>query len=69
MRAKHQGGTSRHVVQVFNEDGTAVLEVIHHIGVVHNLVAHIHGFTKFQQRPVDDFYGAVNACTKAPRFG
>ena len=69
MCAKHQGGASRHIIQVFNEDGTTALEVIHHIGVVHNFVAHIHGFTKFQQRPVDDFYGAVNACTKAPRFG
>jgi len=34
-------GAGRHIGQVFDEDGALGLEVVHHVGVVHDLVAHV----------------------------
>ena len=68
MCAKNQGSTRRYVIQVFYEDGTTAFEVIDHIRVVDDFMAHIHRRAKLQQCAVDDFYGAVYPCTKATGF-
>ena len=67
--AEDQGGAGRHLGQVFDEDGSLGLEVVDHIGVVHDLVAHVDGRAKFLDRPLDDFDGPVDARAKAARLG
>ena len=67
--AEDQGCTFWHIVQVFYEDGSTRTQVVDHMGVVHNLVAHINGRTKFGQSVLDDVDSAVNAGTKASRLG
>ena len=69
MGAEHQRGTRRHIGQVFDEDGTLCLEVVDHIGVVHNFVAHVDGRTKALQGPFDNFNGPVNPGAEAAGFG
>ena len=68
MRAKNQGSTRRHIFEVFYEYGATAFEVIHHIGVMDDFMAHIDRRAKFQQRTVDDFNGTVNSCTKSSGF-
>ena len=69
VRAEHQGCASGHIGQVFDEDGTFGLEVVHHIGVVHDFMADIDRRTKFADGPFNDFNGAVHARAKTPGFG
>ena len=65
---EHQSRTCGHIVELFDEDGAAILQVIDHIGVVHDLVPHIDGAAKLGQCPVHDFDGAVHPCAKTPWF-
>ena len=67
--AENQGGPGRHVRQRLDEDRALGLEVIDHIRVVHDFMAHIDGRAKLLQRALDDLNGAVNASTKAARLG
>ena len=69
MRAEHQRGPRRHVGQVLDEDRALGLEVVDHVGVVHDLVAHVDRRTELAQRPLDDLDGPVDAGTDAPRLG
>jgi len=69
VRAEHQGGASRHVIERLNENRSARLEVVDHMGVVHDLVAHVNGSTKLFERPFDDVDGAVDPRTKPPGLG
>ena len=69
MCTEHQGGTGRHIVQIFDEDGAALFEVFHHIRVVHNFMTHIHRCAKLLQSVLHDVDGTVNARAKTSRFG
>jgi hypothetical protein len=69
MGAEHQRGAGRHVGQVFDEDGALGLEVVHHIGVVHDLVAHVDGRAEAGDGALDDLDGAVDAGAEAARLG
>ena len=66
---EHQGGTGWHLGQVFDEDRAARFQVIDHIGVVHNFMAHVDGGTKFEQRPLDDLDRTIDPGAKAARLG
>ena len=66
--AENQCRTSGHIGQVLNEDGALFFQIVHHIGVVHDLMAHINRAAKFVQRQFDDFNRTVNARTKTARF-
>ena len=67
--AEHQRGTGRHVVQFFNEDRALGFQVIYHIGVVHDLMAHINRPSELVQRALHDFNGAVHTGTEAAWLG
>ena len=68
MRTKNQSGASRHIIQVFYEYCATAFEVIHHIGVVNDFMAHIHRRTKFQKCTVHDFNRSVYSGTKPTGF-
>jgi hypothetical protein len=69
MGREHQRGTGRHVGEFLDEDRTLVLQVVDHIGVVHDLVAHIDGPPELGERALDDLDGTVYPGAKATRFG
>jgi hypothetical protein len=68
MGRKHQGSPRRYIVKLFNKDCTLGLEIVHHIGVVHDFVAHVDRAAELLQRALHDFNGTVYACAKAPGF-
>ena len=55
----------RHLVQLFDENGTRLLELVHHVAVVHHLVTDIDGGTELLQRALDDADGPVDTGTEA----
>src|SRR5690606_12980592 len=67
--AEDEGGAGGHLGEVFDEDGTLGHEIVHHVGVVHDLVTHIDGRAVLGQGPLHDLDGAVDAGAKAPRLG
>ena len=69
VRAEHQRGAGRHVGQVLDEDRALGLQVVDHVGVVHDLVAHVDRRAELAQRALDDLDGPVHAGTEAARFG
>ena len=69
VRTEHQGGTWGDVVQVFDEDGAPRAQVVDHMGVVHDFVAHINGRAKFAQGVLNDVNGPVHTGAKTPGFG
>ena len=68
VRAEDQRGTGRHVGQLFNKNRALLFQVIDHVGVVNNFVAHINRRAKFAQGALNNFNRAVNACAKAAWF-
>ena len=67
--AEHQRRARRHVGQLLDEDRAFLLQVIDHIGVVNDLMAHVNRRAKLGQRPLDDFNGAVHPGAKAAWLG
>ena len=65
---EHQSGAWRYIAQFFYEDGTLGFKVIHHIGVVHNFVAHIDRPTKFGNGRFHNVDRTINACAETARF-
>ncbi|MNG07709.1 hypothetical protein D3C84_910250 [compost metagenome] len=59
----------RHLVELFDEYGARLLELVHHIAVMYHLMAHIDGGTKLLQRTLDDADGTVNTGTKTTWVG
>lgn len=55
----------RHLVQLLDEDGARLLELVHHVAVVHHLVADIDGGSELLQRALDDADGPVDTGAEA----
>jgi len=68
MGAENQCGAGRHIGQLFDEDRTFFLQVIDHIGVVHDLMAHINRAAKFGQGVLHNVDRTVHPGAKAPGF-
>jgi hypothetical protein len=66
--AEHQRGAGRHIGERFNEDCAFGLEIVHHIGVVDDFMAHVNRRAKLAQGPLNDFNGPVHAGAKAARL-
>jgi hypothetical protein len=66
---EHQGRPRRHLGEFLDEDRALGLEVVHHVGVVHDLVPHIDGGAELGQRLLHDLDGPVHAGAEAPWFG
>ena len=54
-------GTFGNLVHLIHEDGALLLEGLHHVAVVHNLLAHVHGRAVVLQRLLNGNHGAVDA--------
>ncbi len=55
----------RHLIQLLDEDGARLLELVHHVAVVHHFMTDIDGGTELLQRTLDDADGAVDTGTEA----
>ena len=69
VRAENQGRAARDLLQVLDKDRALFAQIVDHIGVVHDLMAHINGPPKSLQGLLDDVDRAVHAGTKTPGFG
>ena len=65
---KNQGSPRWYVIECFNKDSTFFFEVVHHIGVVHNLMAYVDGAAKLLQCALHDLDCPVHTGAKTPRF-
>lgn len=68
VRAEDDRAAHRHVVQLLHEHRTLAAQIAHHVGVVHDLVAHIDGRTEPLQRALDDLDRAIHAGAEAARL-
>ncbi len=66
---EHHDRALGHLVVVVDEDGARLGQGLHHMLVVHDLVAHVDRGAVFLQGPLDGFHGAVHACAVAARLG
>ncbi len=55
----------RYLVQLFDEDGPRLLELVHHIAVMYHFVTNIDGSTELLQRTLDDADGTVDTGAEA----
>ncbi len=58
-----------YLIQLLDEHGSGILELVHHIAVVHHLMADIDGGTELLQCTLDDADGAVDTGAKAAGIG
>ena len=66
---EHQGVAGGDVVQLFDEDRALVAQVFDHVGVVHDLVAHVDRRAELFQGALDDLDRTVHAGAEAARLG
>ena len=69
MGAEHGHRAFGHFVQFLDKAGALVLQGVHHMLVVHDLMAHIDGLAILIERLLDDIDGADDPGTKAARLG
>ena len=67
--AEDHGGAIGHLVQFLDEHRAVVAQLVHHVAVVHHLVAHVDRRTVRLQRPFDDGDGAVDAGAETAGIG
>ena len=65
MRAEHQRSPGRHLIERLDKNGPTGTQIAHHMGVVHDLVAHIDGAAELGQRMLDDVDRPIDARAKA----
>ena len=68
MGAKNQGSACRHFIQVFNKDSALGLQIVHHKGVVHDLVADIDRRAMQRQRLLDGVDALLADLVRAHRL-
>ena len=69
MGAEHGDGAFGHFVQLLDKAGALALQRVHHMPVVHDLMAHIDGLAILIERLLDDIDGAHDPGTEAARLG
>ncbi|MOA36210.1 hypothetical protein D3C78_1577190 [compost metagenome] len=69
VRRVDQGGAGWHVLQLLDEDGALVAQVVDHEAVMHHLVADIDRGAVDFQRSLDDGDGTVDAGAETARVG
>ena len=66
---EHGHGAFGDLVHLIHEDGTLLLEGLHHVAVVNNLLTHVDGRTIVLQGLLNGNHGAVNAGAVTTRSG
>ena len=66
MGRKDHRPVGRTVAEFLDEDGAHLLQPLHDMGVVNDLVAHVDRRTPLAERLFHDVDGPVHACAKAP---
>ena len=69
MGAEHGDGAIGNFVELLDKTRALAFQRLHHMAVVHDLVAHIDGLAIFLERPLDDIDRPDDAGAKAPRLG
>ncbi len=69
MRAVYHRAAVRYLAQFIDEHRAARTQAIHHVAVMHHLVAHVDRRAEQLQRALDDLDGAIDAGTEAARIG
>src|SRR3546814_10256256 len=67
--AEDHGGVVGDFVQLLDEDRAALLEVVDHVAVVHDFVAHVDRRAERLDRTLDDLDRAVDAGAEAAGIG
>jgi hypothetical protein len=57
---EHGHGTVRHLIQLIDEHGATGAQILDHMAVMHNFVAHINRRAKFDQRAFHDVDRALH---------
>jgi len=66
---KNQRGAVGHLVHFLDEDRAGGAQLVHHVAVVHHLVAHVDRRAVGFQRTFDDGDGAIHAGAESARIG
>ena len=69
VRAEYDDAVVGHLFQLLDENRSARAQIVHHVPVVHHLVAHVDRCAKHVQRAIDDINGAIDAGAKTPGIG
>ena len=69
MCTKNNRAAGGNFVQVFDENSALCAQAIDHKFIVHHLVTHVDGRTKFLQGLLNNNDGSVHAGTEASRIG
>ncbi|MNF60384.1 hypothetical protein D3C84_420000 [compost metagenome] len=67
MGGEDDDAVVRHLVQFLDEHGSRLLQLVHHIAVMHHLVTDIDGGTELLQSALDDADGTVDTGAEATR--
>src|SRR5690606_27542647 len=67
--AEDHGGAVGHLVQLLDEDRPALLQVVDHVAVVHDLVAHVDRRAQGLDGTLDDLDPAVDAGAETAGIG
>jgi hypothetical protein len=69
MGAEDDPGAHRYIVEIFNENDTASLQILHNAAIVDDLVEHKYRFSVQLKGPFDGFNSADYPGTKASGLG
>ncbi len=67
--AEDDRGVVGHLRELLDEHRALIGEIVHHVLVVHHLVAHVDGRTENAERPLDNLDGAIDAGAEATWIG
>jgi hypothetical protein len=67
--AEDEQGAGRDLGRIVDEDGAALAQRLHHVAVVHDLVAHVDGRAEAVEGPLHDLDGTVDAGAEAAGAG
>jgi DNA recombination protein RmuC len=68
VRGEHDDAALRHLLGLLDEDGAPLLQLAHHMGVVHDLLAHVYRCAEPAERDLHGLHGPVYPSAVAARL-